>query len=39
MSYGMEYPFGQSKSTVLILYPLSSLGPSLWVALALYSTA
>ena len=39
MSYGMEYPFGQLKSAVLILFPPSSLGPSLRMALALYNTA
>jgi len=39
MSYGMEYPFGQFKSAVLIQFPPSSLGPSLRMALALYSTA
>ena len=39
MSYGMEYPFGQFKSAVLILFPLSSLGPSLQMALAWYNTA
>ena len=39
MAYGMEYPFGQLKSAVLILFPPSSLGPSLRMALALYNTA
>ena len=39
ISYGVEYPFGQFKSVVLTLFPLSSLGPSLRMALALYSTA
>jgi len=38
MSYGMEYPFGQFKSAVLILFPHSFLSPSLQIALALYST-
>jgi len=37
--YSMEYPFGQFKSVVLILFPLSSLGPSLRMVLALQSTA
>ena len=37
MPYGMEYPFVQFKSAVLILFPPSSLGPSLQMALALYS--
>ena len=39
MPYGMEYPFGQFMSAALILFPPSSLGPSLGVVLALYSTA
>ena len=39
MSYGMEYPFGQFKPAVLILFPPSSLGPSLRMALSLYNTA
>ena len=29
MSYGIEYPFGQLKSALLILFPPNSLGPSL----------
>ena len=29
MSYGMEHPFGQCKSAVLILFPPCSLGPIL----------
>ena len=33
-SYGMEYCFGQFKSAALILFPSSSLGPSLRLALA-----
>ena len=39
ISYGMEYPFGQFKPAVLILFPPSSLSPSLRMALALYDTA
>jgi len=39
MSHGMEYPFGQFKSAVLILFPSSSLGLSLKMALVLYNTA
>ena len=39
MSYGMEYPFGQFKPAVLILFPPSSLGPSLRMALSPYNTA
>ena len=39
MSYGMEYPFVQFKSAVLILFLPSSLGPSLRIASALYNTA
>ena len=39
MSYGIEYPFGQFKSAVLFLFPPSSLGPSLRVALALYNAS
>ena len=39
ISYGMEYPFGQFKSAVLILFPPSSLGPLLQMALALYIAA
>ena len=39
LSRGMEYPFGQFKSAVLILFPHSSLGPLLQMALALYDTA
>ena len=39
MSYGIEYPFGQFKSAVLILFPPNSLGPSLRVALALYNAS
>lgn len=34
MSYCMEYPFGQFQSGLLILFPLSSWGPSLQMALA-----
>ena len=37
MLYGMEYPFGQFKSAVLILFPPSSLGSSLRMVLALYN--
>mgnify|MGYP001852072942 CR=1 FL=1 len=33
MSYGMEYPSGQFKSAVLILFPPSILGPSLGMPL------
>ena len=29
ISCGIEYPFVQCRSTVLIVFPLSSLGPSL----------
>ena len=36
MSYGMEYPFGQFGSAVLVLFPPSSLGPLVQMALALY---
>jgi len=39
MLYGMEYPFVQFKSDVLILFSLSSLEPSLGMDLALYNTA
>ena len=39
MFYGMEFPFGQFKSAVLIMSPPSSLGPLLRKALALYNTA
>ena len=39
MSYDMEYHFGQFKSAVLILFPPSSLGPSLRMMLTLYNTA
>jgi len=39
MPYDMEYPFVQVKSAVLILFPPSSLGSSLQMALALYSAA
>ena len=39
MSYGVAYPFRQFQSIVLILFPLSSLGPLLEMVLALYSTA
>jgi len=39
MSYGREYPFGKFKSAVLTLFPPSSLGPLLWMALALYNSA
>jgi len=39
MSYLMEYPFGWFKSAVQILFPPSSLGPLLWMALALCNTA
>ena len=39
MSHGMENPFGQFKSAVLILFPPSSWAPLLWVALALHNTA
>lgn len=37
MSCGMEYPFGHFNSAALILFPPRSLGPSLQMALALYS--
>lgn len=37
MSCGMWYPFGQFKTAILILLPLSSLSPALWMALALYN--
>ena len=39
ISYGMEYPFGQFKSAVLILFPPSSLGLSLQMSWALHNTA
>jgi len=39
MPYEMEYPFGQFKSSVLILSPLSSLDFSLRKALALSNVA
>jgi len=39
MSYGMEYPFGQFESAVLILFPPISLGPLLTMASALCNTA
>jgi len=39
ISYGMEYPFGQFKSAVLILFPPSFFSPSLWMTLSLYNTA
>ena len=39
MSYGMEYPFVQFRSAVLILFPPSSLSPLLRMALALYNIA
>ena len=39
LSYGVEYPFSQFKSAVLILLPTGSLGPSLRTALSLYNTA
>ena len=39
MSYGMEYPFGQLKSVILILFPPKPLHPSPRMALALYNTA
>ena len=39
LSYGMEYPFGQFQSAVLILFSPSYLGPWLRTALALYNTA
>jgi len=39
MSYGMEYLFGQFKSAILILFPLTSLDSQLRMALALYNTA
>ena len=38
MLYGMEYPFGQIKSAVLILFSPSSLGPLLRMVFALYNT-
>ena len=37
--YDMEYPFGQFKSAVLILFPPSSLSPLLRMTLSLYNTA
>jgi len=37
MSNVTEYPFGQFKSAVLILFHASSLGPSLWTAFAPYN--
>ena len=39
MSYGVEYPFGHFKSTVLVLFHPSPLGPLLRVAFAVYNTA
>jgi len=39
LSCGMEYPFGQFKSAVQILFPLSSLHPLLRMASALFNTA
>lgn len=39
MSYGMENPFGQFQSAILILFPPSFLGPLLTMALALHNTA
>jgi len=39
MPHGMGYFFGLLKSAVLILFPLSSFGPLLRMALALHSTA
>jgi len=39
ISYGTEYAFGQFKSALLILFPPSSLGPLLQMALALYIAA
>jgi len=39
MWYSMEYPCGQFKSAVPILFLPTSLDPSLWMALALYTTA
>jgi len=39
MSYGTEHPFGQLESAVLILFPSSSLGPLLQMALGLHNTA
>ena len=39
MSRGMEYLSGQFRSAVLILFPPSSLGPTLRKALALYNIA
>lgn len=39
MSYGIEYPVGQFKSAVPILFPPSSLGTSLHTDLALYNGA
>jgi len=39
LPYGIEYPFGQLKSAVLILFPSSSFGPLLTMALVLYSTS
>ena len=39
MSYGMEYPFGKFKPTVLVLFPPSSLGPLLRMDLTLWNIA
>lgn len=39
MSYGMEYPFDQFKSALLILFPPSFLSPVLRMTLSLYNTA
>ena len=39
MPYDMEYPFGQFILAILILFPLSSLGASPWMTLALYNGA
>ena len=38
MPYGMEYPFGQFKSAILILFPPTSLWSQLRMTLALYNT-
>ena len=39
MAYDTEYPFSHFKSAVLILFPFSSLDPSLSLALGLCNTA
>jgi len=39
MPYGTENHFGQCKSAFLLLFLPRSLGPLLWMALALHNTA